>query len=913
MHRLRAILAGIRALLRPRRSDAEAVREIDSHLALLEEEYARRGMAPDEVRLAARRALGGAEQARQLHRDARTFLWLEQTLQDLRHACRALLHSPGFTAVAIVTLALGVGVNTTLFTAYNAIALKPLPVAEAGRVVRLERFFESRSTGDLQYAFSYPEYENLRDNKDLFASTVASSWPLRLLVFPDGKRSSEPIAVQGQLVSGNYFGGLGIPAAAGRVFGAAEDGAPGANPVVVLSHAMWQRQYHANARAIGSVLEINGTAFTVIGVTPASFTGTSLNPQVPDLWVPLAMQQQLVPGKFRLRTPTDFSFQVFARLRPGAGVKQAQAETDALVRQFATSYTTGDPTVAVKLQPTAFLGNTDDINFQAGMAAMMAVFLLVLLVACANVTNMLLARGAVRQREISVRMALGASRARVIRHLLTESVLLSLAGGVAGLGLAAAASKLLWIAMDEILVRQQGADFVFSLNLNPDWRVFAYVFVLCLVAGIAFGLSPALQITRPDLTASLKDDTTSFGRGVSRSRLRGLLIGTEVAVSMLLLTSAGLLVRGLARSQQADPGFDTHSVYLMRADYGDDPARAAASFHRMMDWLRTQPEVRNACYGTTPMLGTWTPYIYIHQAGAIAGDVQGRTLASYASEQYLATLGIPLLRGRNFTPQESAVGAHVAIISAATARQFWPGEDPIGKRFRLDLNFDGKLTEFEVIGIVRDVRFSNLTRTDPAHVYFPPDNKLVLPALVSLRGDAQDSLRAFWSGLRVYDQAALPRVELWNMDTMIVGMQRTLSRSLAILAGILALLSLSLAGVGIYGVMAYVVSQRTREIGVRVALGATRRRVVQAIAAEGLRPVLIGMALGLIGGAGVSLVLHRTLVFPGSLDFLYGVPFYDPLTFVGIAMFLVAVSLLASLVPSMRAIRVDPVVALRYE
>ncbi|HKF48734.1 MAG TPA: ABC transporter permease [Terracidiphilus sp.] len=909
----RSLLAKFRASANRRGAEEDAAREIASHLALIEEEYERRGLTREQARLAARRTLGGAEQAHQLHRDARVFLWLEQTLQDLRHACRALLRSPGFTLVAIATLALGVGVNTTLFTAYNAVALKPLPVADAGRVVRLERLFESRSSGDFQYAFSYPEYENLRDHESNFASTVATSWPIRLLVSPDGQRSSAPISAQGQLVSGNYFGGLGIGAAIGRVFGPDEDRAPGANPVAVLSHAFWQRQFHADPQAIGRILEINGFAFTIIGVTPASFTGTSLNPQVPDLWAPIAMQQQFVPGQYWLRTPTDFAFQVLARLQPGVAMRQAEAETDTLVRQFATSYTTRDRTLAVKLQATSFLGNTEDINFRAGMAGMMAVFFLVLLVACANVTNMLLARGAARQREISVRMALGASRMRVIRHLLTESVLLSLAGGAAGLGLAVAAGKLLWIAMNEILIRQQGADFVFSLNFSPDWRVLVYVFVLCLATGIIFGLSPALQITRRDLSSSLKDDTTSFGHGVSRSRLRSLLIGGQVAVSMLLLTSAGLLVRGLARSQHADPGFATRSVYLMRADFGDDPARASVSFHRMLDWLGRQPEVRDVGYGTAPMLGTWTPRIVIRHSGSVAGEVEGRTLASFASDHYLDSLGIPLLRGRNFTPQESAAGTPVAIISAATARQFWPGEDPIGKRFRLDLKFDGKLTEYSVIGIARDVRFANLTRIDPAHVYFPPDPAVDHPVLISLRGDPQSSLRTLWSGLRDYDPAVLPSIRLWNMETMVVSMQRTLSRSLAALAGILALLSLTLAGIGIYGVMAYVVSQRTREIGLRIALGATPARVVRSVAVEGLRPVLAGMAIGLAGGAAASLLLHSTLALPGSLDFLYGVRFYDPITFLAITSFLVLISIVASLVPSVRAVRVDPVQALRYE
>jgi predicted permease len=909
----KALVAKIRALASSRRAEEDAAREIAAHLALLQDEFERRGMPSQQARLAALRALGGAEQARQLHRDARTFLWLEQTVQDFRHAARALLHTPGFTLVAIATLALGVGVNTTLFTAYNALALKPLPVDDAPRVVRLERFRESRYVGDLQYAFSYSEYQNLRDHENAFVATVASSWPIRVLASFDGRRANAPMPAQAQLVSGNYFGGLGIPALIGRVFGPEEDAAPGAHPVVVLSHAFWQRQFQADPQVIGRNLAINGSAFTIIGVAPASFTGTNINPQVPDLWAPIAMQQQFVPGQQWLRTPTDFEFQILARIRSGVAIGHAEAETDTLVRQFATTYITRDRTLSVKLQTTAFLGNTDDVRFQAGMAATMVIFLMILLVACANVTNMLLVRGAARQREISVRMALGAGRARVIRHLLTESILLSLSGGVAGLAIAAAAGKLLWIALDQILVRQLGTDFVLSLNFNPDRRVLLYVFALSIVTGIVFGLSPALQFTRPDLTSSLKDDTTSFGHGLCRSRLRSLLIGGQVAVSMLLLTSAGLLVRGLLRSDHADAGFDTEHVYLMRADFGDDPTRAAARFHRMIDWLPALPEVQNVAYGSAPMLGTWTPPIIVHHPGAVAGEVQGSILASYASEHYLETLGIPLLRGRNFTPQESATGARAAVISAGAARLFWPGEDPIGKRFRLDLHFDGKLTEYEVIGIARDVRMANLTRVDPARVYFPPDPGLVLPAVISLRGNPQGSLAAFWSSLRAFDRNILPSVSLWNMETMVVSMQRALARALATLAAILALLSLTLAGIGIYGVMAYVVSQRTREIGVRMALGATRGRVVKTVVVEGLRPVVAGVAIGIAGGAGGSLLLHRTLTSPGSLDLLYGVPYYDPLTFLAITAFLIAISLAASVVPSLRAVRVNPVEALRYE
>ncbi|HEX4757610.1 MAG TPA: ABC transporter permease [Terracidiphilus sp.] len=916
MLRLPRVFARLWSLFRNHHAEEELAREVQSHLALLADEFERRGMRPEEAQLAAKRAYGSVEQAKQAHRDERSLLWVEHTLQDLRHAGRALAHHPGFTLIAMATIALGVGVNTTLFTAYNAVALKPLPVADASAVVRLRRTLESRSIGENQYAFSYPEYLNLREHQNAFQSVIAASWPVRVLASAPNENRGSAIQfrpAQAQLVSGNYFGALGINAILGRVFSPNDDHAPGANPVVVLSHAFWLRQYRGDPQVLGTIVRLGNTSFTIIGVAPPEFTGTSLNPQVPDLWAPASMQQQLVPGQDWLHKPIDFEFQVLARLDPAATLKRAQAQTDALVRQFGSTYVYRDRTLSVILERTTFFGNTNDPRFRAGVGAVMVLFALVLLVACANVTNMLVARGAARQKEISVRLALGASRARVIRHLLTESMLIAMGGGVAGLALAAASGKLLWIALDQILVRQLGSDFVLSLNLNPDARVLTYALGLSLATGFIFGLSPALQFTKPDLNTSLKDESTSFGRGVTRSRLRGLLIGGQVAVSMLLLSSAGLLIRGLARSQSADAGFETHRVYLLRADFGDDRVKAAAVFHRLTDYLRTLPEVENVSYGTAPMMGTWTPPISIKRPGAPEGSVQGRTLAGYASDNFLNTLGIGLLRGRNFTSQESASGAHVAVISISTARLFWPNEDPLGKHFQLDMHFDGKLTEFEIIGVVNDVRFANLTRIDPARVYLAADPALIHPVFLTFRGDQQIALAGMWTRLRAFDSDLLASVSIWNVDAMLLEPQRTLARALAILAGILALLALSLSGIGIYGVMAYVVSQRTQEIGLRIALGATASRVLQRIALEGLRPVLIGMVVGMAGGAGLSLLLHRTLAFPGSADFLYGVNFYDPLTFAAITIFLIVVSLIASLGPALKAIKVDPLVALRYE
>jgi predicted permease len=831
---------------------------------------------------------------------------LEQIRQDLRHAFRALARNPGFTFTAVVTLALGIGVNTTLFTAYNAVALRPLPVANPGSVVRLERWLESGFLGDNQYAFSWPEYVYCRDHQDSFTDLLATSWPVHVLaVISDSGKSAagESENLQGQMVSGNYFSAFGIDAALGRTFGPSEDRAAGANPVIVLSHASWQRDFHGDPQVVGRPLKINGIDYTIIGVAPKTFTGTSLLPQVPDFWAPTSMQGQLAPGQDWLRQPTDYEFQVLARLKPGVVFRQAEAETDALIHQFAGTYIPHDRTLKVTLQHTAFFGNTNDPRFEAGVAALMLIVAMVLFVACANVANMLLARGAARQREISVRLALGASRVRVIRQLLTESILLSLGGGIAGLALSVLATRLIRTAVTEMLTAQLGGDFAFSLNLNPDARVFTYALVLSFIAGIVFGLSPALQFSKQELATSLKDETTSFGRHVARSRFRSLLVVGQVAVSIILLTCSGLLIRGLLRSQTADAGFATRRVYLLLAEYGNDPIKAASRFRRLVSRLGTVPELAGVAYGRGPMMGTWSRPIEVKRRGAVEGALRDRTLGSYASDNYLGTLRISLLRGRDFTRQEAATGAHVAVISESTARRFWPGEDPL----------DGKLTEFEVVGIAKDVRFFSLTRLDPTHVYLATEPEVTYPIAMNIPGSPEAALGAVRRAVEDSDRNLLPSVSLWNTEAMLVRPQRTLSKAMAIFATGLALLALSLAGIGIYGVMAYVVSQRTQEIGVRMALGATSSHILKDVALRGLWPVGFGLILGLACGAGVSTVLHSTLSFPGSSDFLYGVSYYDPLTFLGISCFLATIAVLASLIPAAKALNVDPMVSLRYE
>jgi macrolide transport system ATP-binding/permease protein len=366
-------------------------------------------------------------------------------------------------------------------------------------------------------------------------------------------------------------------------------------------------------------------------------------------------------------------------------------------------------------------------------------------------------------------------------------------------------------------------------------------------------------------------------------------------------------------SRSADPGFDTRPLFLLLGDYGDNAAKSVARFQRLVRGVDEVPEVASVAYGGGPMMGTWTPPILVKSHPGSEDMARRRTLASYASQNYLKTLGIPLLRGRDFTKQESETGAHVAVISEAAARLFWPGEDPLGRHFQLDLHFTGKLTDFEVVGVAKDVRFTSLTRVDPAHVYLAPDPTTTFPILLHVGANQQAALAAVWKAVSRLDGNLVPDLSLWNAETMLVRPQRTLARVMAMFAGGLALLAVALAATGIYGVMTYVVSQRTKEIGIQMALGARSGDVLRSVASAGLWPVAAGMIIGLGCGAAASAVLHSTLASPATSDFLYGVRFYDPWTFAGISSFLIVVSLLASLVPAVRAVRVDPMVALRCE
>jgi predicted permease len=877
-------------------------REIDAHLTLLQDEFERQGMHPQEARRAARRAYGGVEQAKELHREVRSFVWIEQFLKDLRYAWSNLLRNPGFTLVAVGALALGIGVNATIFGVYNAVALKQLPVADPSSVMRVKRYFGENAYA-YRYNFAYTEYEFLRDHNSVFAGLTAASSAIPVLA---SIGNTAPEHLNGYAVSANYFADLGVNAPIGRTFLPDEDRSPGANTVVVLSYRFWQRKFQGDPNIIGQSIKLNGLPYTIIGVAPQGFTGTDAVPTESDFWAPLSMLDQLQPEfgpasdstwREQWRDSNHPGFQIMARLKDGVSREKAQAETDLLIHQYLAGYRESQPTLSVTLQKTSYFGGSGDFWMKVFAAAVLMVVSLVLVVACANVANMLLARGVARRREIGIRLALGASRSRVVRQLLTESILLSLLGGAAGVLLSAAASRLLWASL--VTMVPSFRQFLVELDVSPDAHVLLYGLVLSVVTGILFGLAPALQSTRSGLYSA----TQAEG---SRSRLRGLLLGVQVAVSVLLLIVSGGLLGGVVSSfaKASDLGYETRDMYLMRAYFGSDRAKASASMERMRERLETVPEVSSVAVGWAPLQGTF-------QFPMTAERWKGQTTATWASDAYFETLSIPILEGRGFTRQEGDGDAAVAVISESTARRVWPGEDPLGKRFTLDSALT--LTDYQVVGVARDVRFTVITEIDPVLVYLPttPMSRYGRRAIqFRIRGNRDKALVAVQSAAEsAVDTAALATVDLVSLEEGPVAIQRGFLRVLGAFAGTLTLLSLTLAGVGIYGVMAFLVSQRTREIGIRMALGATSRSVIRNVMMQGAWPVLMGTLVGIAG----AIALEQAPFLREARQFSLSPPALDDPVFYAELTLVFAIVALASVVPARRALRVAPVVALRYE
>jgi predicted permease len=917
---LRTLVSRCKGFFNARKLDEELAGEIESHLAMLTEENLRRGMTEDEARAAARREFGSITRLTERHREARSLPRLDTFLQDLRYAVRILKKSPVFMAVAVLTLGFGIGLNTTLFSVVNTVALKPVPVRDSGSFLRLERWFATGAQGGVQYAFSYAEFSYLAKYNRGFSSLIAASFPLRIAASLPLDSSTTPAATASmgsperatvQLVSANYFSELGVGMALGRGFRSGEDQVAGASPVAILSYPYWQSRLGADPLIVGKVLKVNDTAFAVIGVTPPGFVGTGNPPVIPDFWAPLSIQAEVVPGQDWLNQPLDYEVQLLGYLAPSSSRKQAQADVSVLEERFAREYPNPDNrTIAVTVQPVTFFGNTEDPRFKAIVVLLMTIVGMVLAIASANLANMLLAKASGRRNEVAVRLALGASRVRLVRQLLTESIVLALLGGMAGVLFSLWGTRVLWLAAGQFA----GAHSAFVTQLPPDGRVLGYTLLLSICTGVLFGLSPALQSSRADLTTSLKDAGTAFGHRLDRSRLRGILVTAQVTISTLFLIVAGLLAGGLVRSQHVDPGFEVRAVYPMWLPSDIDPAKSNALSQQEISRLEALPEIQSvALTDYVPLGGTWTTEVVVPNAASNTASMG--TLARHISPAYFDALRIPIVRGRNFTREEAQTGAEVAIVSNALARRAWPGEDPIGKKIRMQRGFREKWAIFEIVGIAGDVRSANISRLDPAIVYQPARSANLHDYVVLLRiaGDSRAAMAAIRTTLERIDGRLRPGFSLVSLEDGAVQEEILSARTFTFSAIFLAGVALALATIGVYGVMAFLVSQREKEIGIHMALGATRRNILLLMLRQGMRPVVIGAMLGIMGALGVSGLLRAILIFPGSVDVFYGGHWFDPATFIGLSCLLAAIALFACYLPAQRATQVDPLVALRHE
>jgi len=811
---------------------------------------------------------------------------VETILQDLRYAFRALVKSPAFTTVAILSLALGIGANTTIFSFVNGLLLKPPAVADPDGLVEMWEHNVTRGTGiGSSMQLSYPDYEYFRDHNRVFTEMTAFTGETSSVIW---NRSGEGELLHGAMASGNFFSVLGVRPALGRGFLPEEDRRGGDAPVVVLSHAFWNQRLGADPAILGKVLTFNGRGFTVVGVAPASFTGLMAG-FTADFWTPFAMHAATSPSLDLAERRMHWLIAI-GKLKEGITRTQAAADLAILGEQLARTYPDANrnlaPSVmAVTLIPSPFRGLASGAS-----GVLMAVVALVLLIACANVANLLLAKAAGRRREVAIRCALGANRRRVVQQMLTESVLIAALAG--GLGLLLS----LWAA--PLLLSMKPASLPLLLNISPDLRVFAFTLVASLVTGLAFGLAPALQQSAVNHVESLKEGTLQAGAG--KSRLRNALVIAQVTACVVLLVGASLCLRSLLNARSIDPGFETDggvTAGLNVQTFGYDEARGRAFYTRLLDRVRAVPGVRSAS------LADHLPLSQIMRMEGVDFGTQPISIEmAVVAPGYFGTMGTPLVAGREFSPTDNESAPPVVIINQQMAQRYWPGQDPVGQFLTLAGPQQSR-TQAQIIGVAKTGKYQSLGEDPKPYFYrsllqeYEPNAQLIVRA---------DDDAAILGPLRGIIRELDPRMALVGLETLGEHMQLPLfpARAAGALLGMFGVLALALAVVGLYGVIAYSVSQRAREIGVRMALGARAADVVKLVLAQGLRLTFIGLGIGFAGALVVSRVLSSVL---------YGISATDPLSFGIVALLLTVVALLASYVPARWATRVDPIRALRSE
>jgi predicted permease len=816
---------------------------------------------------------------------------MESLLQDIRFGLRRLARSPGFAAIAIVSLALGVGANTAIFSLVNAVLLKPLPVANPEQLVAVG----VRGKGDSMRAFSYPNYIDFRDRNQvlsgLFVERIA---PISLSLAGNNQR------IWGYLVSGNYFDVLGVQAIKGRTFAPEEDKTRLSHPVAVISHGSWLRRFGGDPDLVGKEMLLNGRPFKIIGIAPEGFTGTEII-YTPEIWIPMNMLGWIEPGANWLDQRGTQNIFAVGRLKPGVTIRQAQASLNILNDQLAREYPDDNEGQTIRLFPPGLIIPDLHGAVVSFSWVLMGAVALVLLVACTNLASLLLARGTERRREIAIRLALGANRFRLLRQLVTESMLLSLAGGAMGVVLA------YWMT-GALVSFKPPLDFPLTIGLVLDWRVMVFAFAASLVTGILFGLMPALQATNPDLVGALKDTTSQAG--LRPSKLRSGLVVAQFALSLVFLIGAGLVVRALKQVQMTNHGFDPEKRLMMSVDpglQGYDRSRGLQFYRDVVRKVGSFPGVRSAVVTTfVPLsLNFSSNSVFAEGQPAERGANIPTAMVANVGAAYFETMGVDLIAGREFTEQDGEKSTPVAVVNQTFIRTLFPEvrneADALGRR----VSFDGAQGPFmQIVGVARDGKYFNIGEEPRSFIYTPMlqryDNSATL--VVRTAGDPE----AMIAPLRGEVQSLDSKMPVFDVKTMNEHMRLSLfpSRIAATILGGFGVLALILTAIGIYGVTSCTVAQRTREIGIRMALGADRAGVARMVVRQGMKLAAIGLAIGVV----FALMLTRLMS-----GLLFGVSPSDPITFAIIPAILGGVALGACLVPARRATSVDPIVALRRD
>jgi predicted permease len=857
--------------LRRDRFDRELAEEMRFHLELKVEDNLQAGMTPTEARAAARRQFGNHTLLREKSREVWGFQFVEELWQDLHYGTRMLRKQPGFTLIAVLTLALGIGANTAIFSIVDAVLLRPFPYQAPERLVILRERVPAGSPGG--FSPSYPNFADWRAQNTAFDAISA----VRGNESFNFTGAGEPERLSGRLVSAEFFSTLGIKPLVGRDF-LAEDDRPGATPAAILSYGFWQRRFVEDPAIIGQQLTLNNQSFTVVGVTPPDFQyGVEA-----DVNVPIGLQAE----RFRLRG-RDPGTDVVARLKPQVSAQQAETELNLIAERLEQQYPESNKGRRVVLRPLheSFVGDV-----RQPLLILLGAVGLILLIACANVANLLLVRASARQKEMAVRVALGAGRVRIIRQLLTESVLLSALGTAIGILLAFWGTSFIASQLPNGIPRLQQAQV--------NGPVLVFTLAVSLLTGLLFGLAPAMQASRPNLTQGLKEgERGSSGR---RQRLRSALVVGEVALTLTLLLGAGLLIQSFRRVLEVDPGFKPQKLLTMQVSVNNPDGQQVANFFEQL-----QENVRSLPGVTSVAVSDGLPFDMANYPGfRIEGrtepDNKGSGLRYKVSLDYFQTMGIELLKGRLFTAEDTRDSQRVIVINDVLARQHFPNEDPLGKR----LKETPTSPSLEIVGVVRHVEHYNLDNKSAQPQFYTSFNQAPGGRYVLVRTAVEPLSLA--AAVRAQVAALNKDQAVFNVRTMeqIVGQSVAPRRFSMLLLTVFAVVALGLASLGIYGMMSYAVAQRTREIGVRMALGAQSGNVLRLVIGQGMKLALAGVALGLVA----SVALTRTIK-----NLLFGVSATDPLTFAAFALLLAAVALLACWIPARRATKVDPLRALRHE